>query len=183
APDAPTVSDDPDFVTVCKHDGSACHKLVPAHEVDPGIGITTAANASGTLAAIFVQGATSYVEVFDVASAKHVATFTVPNAGMCGFVAFAGDTLDVTAVDCGVGMTGTDFLYTKGGKRLAKLPFMTGSPPAHVDGNVWAFTPGDGSVVVLHDVVTGKLVKRISVGKADPDAWATLVGDGAHLVL
>lgn len=181
-PDEPQLKD-PDSITVCKHDGSACKKLVPKHDVDPGIGITSAVNAAGTLGAIFVQGGTSYVEVFDVASTKHVATFTVPNRGMCGFLDFAGDTLDVTAVDCGDGSKGNEALYTKRGKRLAQLPFMTGGAPAHVTDNVWAFAPDDGSVIVLQDVVTGRLVKRISVGKGDPNSFATVVGDSAHIVV
>jgi hypothetical protein len=181
--DVPQLTKDPDSITVCKHDGSACKKLVPKHQVDPGIGITSAVNATGTLAAIFVQGGTSYVEVFDVASAKHVSTFEVPNVGMCGFVDFAGDTLDVVAVDCGDWTTAKETLYTKRGKRIAKLPFMTNGAPVHVTDNVWAFASSEGDKVALQDVVTGKVMKSISVGKADTDSPATLVGDSAHLVL
>ena len=101
-------------------------------------------------------------------------------------VAFAGDTLDISNVECGA-TTGKEWLATKLGKRIAAIggasPIMTGSPPVHVTDNTWAFTPDGGDVVILQDVVTGKVVKRISVGKADPDSPATLVGDSTHIVL
>jgi hypothetical protein len=183
APDAPHVTEGGSDITVCHHDGSSCKKLVAKHEIDPGINFASAVNASGTLAAIAVLGGPIYVEVFDVASTNHVATFALPRGGLCGFVNFAGDALDVTQVDCGDGTLGKEWLYTKRGKRLAQLPFMTGGAPAHVTDNVWAFAPDDGSAIVLQDVVTGKLVKHISVGKGDPNSVATLVGDSAHLVL
>ncbi len=186
-PDTPKFTDSPSDITVCHHDGSSCRKLAPTGEIDPGIGFVAAVNATGTLAAIGVQGRDPQAEVFDVATGKHVSTFKLPSSRwMCMFVAFAGDTLDISNVECGA-TNGKEWLATKLGKRIASIggasPIMTGSPPAHVTDNTWAFTTDGGDVVILQDVVTGKVVKRISVGKADPDSPATLVGDSTHLVL
>jgi DNA-binding beta-propeller fold protein YncE len=186
-PDAPKVTEGAADITVCHHDGSACKKLVAKNQIDPGINFTSAVNASGTLGAIAVLGGPIHIEVFDVASANHVATFALPHGGLCGYVSFAGETLDVMQVDCGDGTSGKEWLYTKRGKQIARVggaaPFLTGGAPVHVTDDVWAFAPSDGSVIVLQDVVTGKVMKRISVGKADPNMWATLAGDSAHLVL
>jgi len=185
-PDSPKLSDDGGGITVCHRDRS-CHNLVPTGQIDPGIGFVSAVNSTGTLAAIGVQGSDLQVEVFDVATGKHVSTFKLPpSRWMCLVVAFAGDTLDISNVECGA-TTGKEWLATKLGKRIAAIggasPIMTGSPPVHVTDNTWAFTPDGGDVVILQDVVTGKVVKRISVGKADPDSPATLVGDSTHIVL
>ena len=98
----------------------------------------------------------------------------------------AGDTLDASRSECGTN-TGKEWLASKSGKVLARIggasPIMTGGPPVHVTDDVWAFAPDTGSVVVLQDVVTGKVMKRVAIGKADPNSLATLVGNSTHLVL
>jgi hypothetical protein len=189
APDAPKVAEATADITVCHHDGTACHKLVPRGLVDPGLGLVSAVNRTGTLAAFGTQAAhrQSQVETFDATTGKHVATFKLPaKGGMCMFLAFAGDTLDITQSECG-GPDGPEWLASKTGKRIAPLggtpPIHSNSPPVHVTGNTYAFAPAAGDVVVLQDVVTGKVVQRIAIGKAGADDTATLVGDAAHLVL
>ncbi len=189
APDAPKVTEAEADVTVCHHDGSACRKLVPKGIVDPGLGLVSAVNRSGTLAAFGTQAPhrQSQVETFDVATGKHLATFKLPiKGGMCMFLAFAGDTLDITQSECGT-PGGTEWLATKTGKKIAPLggnsPINSNSPPVHVSGNTYAFAPATGEVVVLQDVVTGKVVQRIAVDKAAGSDSATLVGDAMHLVL
>jgi len=186
APDAPKLTDGESDITVCRHDGTQCKKLATKHEIDPGIGFVSAVNASGTLAAIGVQGEPFFVDVFDVASGKRT-TFKLPSGGgLCGTLAFAGDTLDASRSECGTN-TGKEWLASKSGKVLARIggasPIMTGGPPVHVTDDVWAFAPDTGSVVVLQDVVTGKVMKRVAIGKADPNSLATLVGNSTHLVL
>ncbi|HEX3761947.1 MAG TPA: hypothetical protein VHW23_24775 [Kofleriaceae bacterium] len=188
APDAPKVTEAEADITVCHPDGTACHKLVPKGQVDPGIGMTSAVNRAGTLAALGTQAANrqSQVETFDAATGKHLATFKLPaKGGMCMFLGFAGDTLDITQSECGA-PGGTEWLATRAGKQIAPLggnPRITSnSPPVHVTGNTYAFATAAGDVVVLQDVVTGKVVRRIAIDEAGPDA-ATLVGDASHLVL
>lgn len=188
APDAPKVTEAAADITVCHHDGTACHKIVAKGQVDPGLGLTSAVNHAGTLAALGTQAANrqSQVETFDAATGKHLATFKLPaKGGMCMFLGFAGDTLDITQSECG-SSGGTEWLATKAGKKIAPVggsPQITSnSPPVHVTGNTYAFATAAGDVVVLQDVVTGKVVRRIAVDEAGPDT-ATLVGDSAHLVL
>ena len=187
APDAPKLTNGTADITVCHHDGSQCKKLATEHDIDPGIGFVSAVTASGTLAAIGVQGAPFFVDVFDVGSGKRTSTFKLPSGGgLCGFLAFAGDTLDVTQTECG-SSKGKEWLASTSGKTIGRIggasPIMTGGPPVHVTDDVWAFAPDGGDVVILQNVVTGKVMKRLSVAKAEPDSPATLVGDSAHLVL
>lgn len=189
APDAPKVTEGEADITVCRHDGGACHKLVPRGMVDPGLGLVTAVNRTGTLAAFGTQAAhrQSQVETFDATTGKRLATFKLPaKGGMCLFLAFAGDTLDITQSECG-GPDGPEWLATRTGKQIAPLggssPIHGNSPPVHVAGNTYAFAPAAGSVVVLQDVVTGKVARRIAIDRAGDADAATLVGDAAHLVL
>jgi putative hemolysin len=189
APDAPKVTEADAGITVCHHDGSACKTLAPKGQIDPGLGMASAVNGAGTLAALGTQAANrqSQVETFDAATGKHLATFKLPaKGGMCMFLAFAGDTLDITQSECGA-PGGTEWLATRTGKKIAPVggsaPINSNSPPVHVKGNAFAFAPAAGDVVVLQDVVTGKVVQRIAVGKAAATDGATLVGDGTHLVL
>jgi len=189
APDAPKVTEAEADITVCHHDGSACQKLAPKGQVDPGLGLVSAVNRTGTLAALGTQAAhrQSQVETFDVATARHLATFKLPTrGGMCMFLAFAGDTLDITQSECG-SPGGTEWLAGKTGKKIAPLggssPINSNSPPVHVSGNIYAFAPAAGDVVVLQDVVSGKVGKRIANEKAARTDTATLVGDDRHLVL
>jgi hypothetical protein len=189
APDAPKVTEAQADITVCRHDGTACHKLVPQGLVDPGLGLVSAVNRTGTLAAFGTQAAhrQSQVETFDATTGKHLATFKLPaRGGMCLFLAFAGDTLDITQSECG-GPDGPEWLATRTGKQIAPLggssPIHSNSPPVHVAGNTYAFAPAAGDVVVVQDVVTGKVVQRIAIDRAGTADTATLVGDGAHLVL
>jgi hypothetical protein len=183
----PRIEEEDESVSICRPDGSSCRRLTPQDEFDPGLGITTAVNEAGTLAALGYLARRLQVEVFDLVSGKRLGKVSAGSKKLkCIDLSFVGDALYVGEADCG-GETVRGWLATKTGKRVATLggsaSFKPSGDAVHVNKNLWAFSSAAGDRIVIQDVKTGKVTKRISIGAAEGDARAALLGDGKHLVL
>lgn len=186
---APKVQIDDQSATVCRADGSACKTLTPKTEVDPGLGLSAAANDAGTLAALGYYGADSktWVETFDLATGKRIGRVRVGSKNaLCVNVHVFGDSLYVSEEVCGAPAR-TAWLGTRTGKKLAAVG---GAQPIHPSGQAvhladasWAFASSEGDALVVQDVTTGKVTKRIVTGPATNAASAALLGDSKRLVL
>lgn len=168
-------------VRICHADGTACRTFTPKGPIDPGLGIAAAANDEGTLAAV---NAGPLVETYDLATGKRIAQFKPgPRKLGCIALAFAGDTLVVS--ECGDAASA--WLVTRSGKRIAAIggakPIRPSGDNVHLTGTRWAFSSRAGDTVVIQDVASGKVIKRIAVGPAAPTASAVLVGNETWLAL
>lgn len=169
---------------VCKADGGGCKAFKPKDEVDPGLGLTGAVSASGALAAL-ANGV--YVETFDVASGKRLGRFKAgPKPWLCTGVEFAGETVVVHHSECG-SSSSQSWLATVAGKKIAGVGGTKAIDPAwrpaHVEATRWAFVAQSGDALVIQDVKSGKLVKKISLGPAGKDGSPTVVGGAGKLVV
>lgn len=174
-------------VSVCNADGSACRTLKPKGEVDPGLGITAAVNEAGTLAALGYLANRPQVELFDLTNGKRLGKLAAGSKKlMCLELSFVGDSLYVGEAECGSETTSA-WLATRMGKKVAAVggnpAFKPSGDTVHVEKNVWAFGSAAGDAVVLQDVKTGKVSKRIAIGPASDEASAALLGDGKRLVV
>lgn len=186
-PGAPKVAISDQFATVCHADGSACKKLTPGAEVDPGLGLSAAANAAGSLAALGYYADDVWVETFDLATGKRIGRVKAGSKkSKCVTVDLLGDALVVVEAVCG-GSTTAAWLGTRAGKKIAPIggaqPIDPSGHAVPLGGTRWAFSSASGDAVVVQDVKTGKVARRITVGKAVDSASAALVGDARRLVL
>lgn len=187
APGAPVLTVGEDSVEICAPGGGACKTVRASGEVDPGLGLDVAVSERGDLVALAYLESRSVVEVFDVASGKqHARFFGRSRDAFCIFTEFAGAALIVAEAECGSPPSLT-WLATPEGKRLADLGGKRGfgfaSSPVHLRGDDWAFASARGDLVVVQDVVTGKVRRRVSLGRAKKGATATLLGDAHRLVV
>src|SRR6185436_9716593 len=120
-------------------------------------------NTALTLAAL---ASLEWIDTFDLKSGKRLATFkTGPKQSSCNALEFAGDTLVIGEETCGEdGMTA--WLATAKGKKLADVggdnPITLGFQSiAPVAGTSFAFSTLTGEAVVVQDVKTGKVAKRL----------------------
>jgi hypothetical protein len=184
---APKIDVGDQRATVCHADGSACKTLTPKSPVDPGLGLSAAANAAGTLGALGYYGDKTWVETFDLATGKRIARVAAGSKKVkCVTVDVLGDALYVDEAVCG-GEVSTAWLGSKAGKRIAAVggaqPIHPSGQAVHLADTLWAFSAAAGDTVVLQDVKTGKVTKRIAIGPAVETASAALVGDARRLVL
>jgi hypothetical protein len=189
--DEPKLTIGDDTVEVCRANGSACKTLKARGEVDPGLGLGAAANPAGTKAVLSYLDGGTVVETFDVASGKPLGRFTGRSAhSACVNAEFVGATLLVREQECG-GATKLTWLATPAGKRIAEVGGKKGMTvayqPAHLEGERWAFASAAGDTVVVQDVATGKVERRLALGRgptgAGKDATVSLIGDGHTLVV
>jgi hypothetical protein len=184
---APKIDVADQSASVCHADGSACKTLTPKAQVDPGLGLSAAANEAGTIGALGYYGDKPWVETFDLATGKRLGRAAAGSKAVkCIAVNVLGDALYVDESVCG-GEVSTAWLGSKTGKRIAAVG---GAQPIHPSGHAvhladtqWAFSTSAGDVVVVQDVKTGKVAKRIAVGAAVDTASASLLGDSKRLVL
>lgn len=184
---APKVTVADNRATVCHADGTACKTLVPKGEVDPGLGLSAAANDAGTLAALGYYGDTVWVETFDLATGKRLGRVKAGSKkAKCVSVDVLGDAIAVTESVCGSAPSG-GWIGTRTGKKVApvggKDPIAPSGRAVQLADKQWAFASATGDAVVVQDVASGKVVKRIAIGPADDNASTALVGDGKRLVL
>jgi hypothetical protein len=148
--------------------GMSCKTLTP--QVWPGAAPLRAAT-NGSIAAVLLGNAESgkgYVDVYDVTKPKKLATFKYARGEFkCGDVAMLGDTIYVSASTCTT-PSGRGALYTTKGKKIAnvggKATFGTyGGAFTQVDGSTWAFLEENGNMIVLQNVVSGKVKTTIDV--------------------
>jgi hypothetical protein len=184
---APKVTTGEHDATVCHSDGSACKKLAAKGPVDPGQGISAGANEAGTIGALEYLASGPQSDTFDLATGKRIASFSAhaKKGHACGGVDVLGESVVVGTFECGTN-TGEAWIGSKTGKKLAAVggtkPIVPAGFYVHVDGDVWAFSSIGGDAVVLQDVKTGKVTKRIEVGKPDK-ATVALLGDAKRLVI
>ncbi len=170
-----------DGFSVCRADHQC--KLLPLAK-EP-IARSIAVSASGRLAAVWDAKRGHEITTFEVASGAALGRFEVgPPSDDATDVDFAGETL---VVHSATGIPTTAWFATETGKRLGDLgdaqPFYVGNlHPVHVRGDVWAFAGAFGDKVVLHDVVTGALIKAVKLGPKRTFGGAQLLADGKRIV-
>lgn len=168
-----------------------CKTLRASADVDPGLGLTAAVSQDGTLAALAYLGEQPTVEIFELASGKRLAELhgRDPKA-MCISAELLGATVLVRERDCGKDALSRSWLADAAtGKLLGEAggtrSFAAGASPsispAHLSGDDWAFPAARGEAVVIQNVRTGKLKKRIALGARSTPA--TPISDGKRLVL
>jgi len=172
-----------DRVKVCRIDGSDCTTFQPKDEVDEGLGISASVNDTATVVAI---ANAFYVETFNVATGKRLARFRAgPKPWMCNHAEMVGDAVLVHHAECGA-EHGRSWLATAKGKKLAAVggakPIDAGDA-VFVGATEWAFVSARGDVVVIQDVKTGKVAKRIAIGIAKDGTFPVLVGGAKQLAL
>jgi hypothetical protein len=189
-PPSRQISLDQDGAELCDASGK-CKTLRASGDVDPGLGVTAAVNQAGTLAALAYLAEQTTVEVFDLATGAPLAQLhgRDPRA-MCITAELLDRTVLVRERDCGRDAVARAWLADAAtGRHLAEVggarAFAAGAQPsispAHLAGDDWAFTAARGAAVVIQDVRTGKVKKRLSLGaRATP---ATPVSDGKRLVI
>jgi hypothetical protein len=151
---------------VCNTTG--CKTLTP--QIWPGTAPLHAAT-NGSIAAVMLGDADKgkgYVDVFDVMKSKKLASFKFARGDFkCGDVALLGNTIYVMTNMC-ANPSGRGSLYTVRGRKIANVggkgTFGTyGGAFTQVEGSQWAFLEENGNMVVLQDVVKGKVAKTIDV--------------------
>lgn len=169
---------------LCRPDGTGCKTLALTHDIDPNSGLVAAHNAALTIAALSTP---AWIDTFDLQTGKRIASFrTGPKKSSCNTLDFAGDTLVIGEPSDCAQPTRTAWLATRTGKKIAAVggdaPLTLGSI-AHVTGNTYAFAALTGDTIVLQDVITGKVTRRISVGTGVADAPAFLIASATTLAL
>lgn len=179
------ITEKADSADFCR--GKDCKTLHASDEVDPGLGINAAADEAGELAALAYLSEETTVEIFDLATGKRLSRLRgrKPQA-LCIFAELIAGTVLVRETECGSDGVAASWLASSAtGKRLATAggaaAFATSIDPAHLSGDDWAFPAAAGEAVVIQDVKTGKLKKRIALGARSTPA--TPVSDGKRLVL
>jgi len=182
-PAQPTLAFRDDGISVCRADRSQC-KLLPLGNEQLAHGV--AVSASGRIAAVWSAKRGHEVRTFDVATGALLGRFEAgPISDFSTDVEFAGETLVVLSA---TGVPETAWLATETGKRLGELgdvqPFYVSNlHPVHVRGDVWAFAGAFGDKLVLHDVVTGALIKAVKLGPKRSFGHAQLLADGKRIVV
>lgn len=169
--------------TICASDGKSCKKLVASGEVDPGLGLTAAADEALALGVLSYVDGTPQVETFDLASGRRISKFRAGTRKLlCVSVDVLGETLVVDEAECGTDKHRT-WLATKKGKKVASVGGSKAVAPSsqlQLGNNLAAFsTQGE---VVIQNLKTGKVTKRISLGKGHQGDTA-IVGNDTQLVV
>lgn len=173
-------------VTICPKSGRDCKTVRATYEVDPGLGLSAELSEDGQRVALAYPENSTIVEVFHVATGKKLMELRgrVKKA-MCIAASFAGDVVLVEERDCGVSAISALWLAGPDGKRIADAggskAFATSFVPAHLSGDDWAFASAKGDVIAIQDVKTGKVKKKISLGKKSARP-PVLVADAKRLV-
>jgi hypothetical protein len=148
----------------------------------------------GSLIAL-VSGApgAQWVETFARATKRRIARFSAGTtaAQPCARAQLLGDTVLVTTGACTARALPAPgaYLATPAGKQLALIggdqPLaLSSTPPVALGGHRWAFAAATGDTVVIHDVSTGVVERRIATGApVEPDMFAAGADTLAHLVL
>jgi hypothetical protein len=151
---------------VCNVNG--CKTLTP--KIWPGAAPLHAAT-NGAVAVVLLGDAEAgkgYVDVYDVAKTKKLATFRYARGEFkCGDVAMLGDVLYVGANVCSA-PSGRAAIYTTKGRKIAnvggKADFGTyGAAYTQLSDTTWAFLHENGNLIAIQDVTKGKVVKTIDV--------------------
>ncbi len=159
-----TLVHDAKHVELCR--GKDCTKI-PLHGAIDAI----AMNGEGTLALVRAGAA---VETWSLANHKRVAAFQLAAkdcaAMLVGDAVFAG-------------CPGDSYLATSAGKKLAAIggsePIdVLADSPVWLGGTRWAFVAKTGYAVVIQDVATGAVERRIDLGHTAEPGMVTATGDG-----
>ncbi len=152
---------------VCQDDG--CQTLTP--KVLPAAArIRAATNTNGTFAVFLLGDANAgkgYAEVWNVSKTKKAASFRYARGDFkCGEVAMLGDTVYIAASQCGQ-PAARAALYTLKGRRLGAVGGrdfgMYGSAFTRLDATRYAFLEENGGQLAVQNIVTGKVVKTVSL--------------------
>ena len=179
-----------DSVQICRVDGSACKTVRASAEVDPGLGLSAALNADGTVVALSYLSDEPLVETFEVATGKRLMQVRGRNKkAMCISGSFVGESLVISEMECGSDDVRESWLASADGKYLGAAgggkAFASWYQPAHLRGEEWAFPAARGESLVIQNVRTGKIIKRISLGKpgSAKTAATTAIADEHHAVV
>ncbi|NVB80842.1 MAG: hypothetical protein HOV81_20765 [Kofleriaceae bacterium] len=168
--------------------GEACKTLTP--QVWPGAAPLRAAT-NGAIAAVMLGDATAgkgYVDVYDVAKAKRLATFRYARGDFkCGEIAMLGNTIYVEQNVCEA-PSGRAALYSIKGKKIANVggraDFGTfGGAFTQLDDKSWAFLGENGNKLVIQDVASGKVTKRIDTSMLFTTVAAANMGNPGESAL
>lgn len=168
--------------------GEACKTLTP--QVWPGAAPLHAAT-NGAVAAVMLGDATAgkgYVDVYDVAKSKKLATFRYARGEFkCGEIAMLGSTIYVAQNVCEV-PSGRAALYTTKGRKLANVGGRAdfgafGGAFTQLDATRWAFLGENGNKLVIQDVVSGKVTKRIDTSTLFTTVAAANMGNPGESAL
>jgi hypothetical protein len=153
--------------------GEDCRTVKPKVPKGNENPLEAVANSAGTHVAVLMGNAEKgkgSVQIFDVGKPKKpVATIKKYAKGefKCGEVRFLGDTLYLSASECGGGRA-RGYLYNLKGKKFADVggkDFGTYSiVPLQLGDTRWAFLDESGATIAILDSTTGKLEKTIDIG-------------------
>lgn len=177
--DGPTLSIDGKRAKVCTAAG-ACKKLTPKARVDEGLGMH--GMARGNLAVLINM---SQIETFDVKTGKRLAGFSAGKGDCTNVALLDGDVLYVHNQFCGDDEKGTHWFASAKGKKLADVG---GTKPTHVVepailDTALAFVAFTGDEVIVQDWKSGKVTRRIALGKPSSESWPAIEGDAKRLVV
>jgi hypothetical protein len=175
APDGPTLSIDGKKAKVCTAAG-ACKKLTPKARVDEGLGMH--GMARGKLAVLINM---DRIETFDVKSGKRLAGFSAGKGDCTNVAVLDGDVLYVHNQFCGDDEKGTHWFASAKGKKIADVPVHV-VEPAILD-TALAFVAFTGDEVIVQDWKSGKVTRRIALGKPSSESWPAIEGDAKRLVV
>ncbi|HET9485365.1 MAG TPA: hypothetical protein VFO79_15495, partial [Xanthomonadales bacterium] len=169
----------------------SCKTLTP--KILPAIAqMRAATNAAGSIAVVLLgdaQAGKGYAEVWDVASTKKLARFKYARGEFkCGDVAIIEDTIFLSASQCSA-PAARAALYTLKGRRIANVGGadfgVYGNAHAPVDTKQWAFLEENGNLLVVQDLVKGKILKKIdtSILFKEAGGGATMGNPGESALL
>lgn len=156
--------------------GGSCKTLVPKARIDPGLQMH--GTARGERAALINM---AQVETFDAKTGARLAQFTAGKGDCTDVAILAPDLLLVKNVNCGSDDGGTSFFATAKGKQIAAVPIPAAA--AHATGTTVAFVSVGGDEIVVMEGPTGKVVKRVAIGKPASDVFPSVVGDANRVVV
>ena len=185
-------------VDICRSATPAdCKHLKPSAALD-GISI----NTRGTLAALVVGAAgAESIETWDLATGTRLSKFAAGTTAVkpCATAQLLDDTLLLAATGCATSATSAGVAIPDLGDPGARLVTTTGkaiaavggtgfdaiiATPIPLGGTRWAFAARTGDVVVIQDVVTGAIAKRVPAGAPVATGTVSVASDGAdQLVL
>jgi hypothetical protein len=168
-----------------------CKTFTAAQAVDPGLGLTAALSADGARVALAYLGARPAVEVFDVVSGRRLFTLAGrERKAPCISADFIGESLLIRERDCGEDAFRATWLVDANGQPLADAggarTFASPLDPVRLTDELWAFLSARGDAVVLQNVKTGKVEKRLSLGAKVPAAQAaamSAISDDTRLMI
>jgi len=156
--------------------GGSCKTLVPKARIDPGLQMHGVARGERAVLMNMAE-----VETFDAKTGARLARFTAGKGDCTNVTILAPDLLLVNNANCGSDDGGTSFFATAKGKQIAAVPIPAAS--AHATGTTVAFVSAGGDEVVVMDGPTGKIAKRVAIGKPASDVFPSVVSDANRLVV